>query len=465
MALLELSREQMRAFGYRVVDLLVDHWAGLRDKAAGYKGSPAELRRIHSDPAPLEGTAPGELLDRLSRDVFARQLYLQHPRFFAFVPGPANFASVMGDALAAGFNTFSGSWMGGSAPAALELNVIDWIRGWCGFPETAGGLFVSGGSMANLTALAVARHAKLGDRISGAAVYLSDQTHSSVGKGLRILGFGADQIRVIPSGADFRISVEALWRQMMADREAGLRPFALIANAGTTNTGEVDPLRDLAAFCREHGLWMHVDGAYGAAAVISDRGRALLDGIGEADSLSLDPHKWLFQTIECGCVLVRDAALLRAAFDQRAEYLKLIHRDEEEVNFCDRGIQLTRGFRALKLWLSVQTFGLNAFRQAMDRGFQIAEEFERRLRELPEWEIVLPAQMAILCFRFRQGDDALHVRVADRMLADGFALVITTVLNGRTVLRVCTIHPNTTEEDIAGTVERLTRFAREEAHL
>ncbi len=304
---LELSSEEMRALGYRVVDMLTDHFAGLSDKRVGSKGDPAVLRPLFLHPPPAQPIAPDEIFNALERDIFSNMMNVGHPRHLAFVPVPSNYVSVMADALASGFNVFSGSWLAGSGSVALELAVIDWLRTWCGLPEGAGGLFVSGGSMANLTAIVAARHAKLNDRIQGAVVYYSDQTHSSVDRGWRIAGFLPDQIQKLPSDDQFRLPLDELTRKITEDRAAGLRPFAIVANAGTTNTGAIDPLTAISAICKANDMWMHVDGAYGAAAVLCDRGRELLQGLELADSLSLDPHKWLFQSIECGCVLLRDA--------------------------------------------------------------------------------------------------------------------------------------------------------------
>jgi aromatic-L-amino-acid/L-tryptophan decarboxylase len=456
---LELSPAQMRELGYRVVDMIAEHFSRGHDQPVGRKGEPAALRPAFLEPPPLAPVEPGEILARLGRDVFPNTLNITHPRFFAFVPGPSNFVSVMADALAAGFNVFNGSWLGGSGAAAMELAVIDWFRQWCGFPESAGGLFVSGGSMANLTALAAARHARLDDRTDGAVIYYSDQTHSSIDRALRLIGFLPEQIRRIPSDAQFRLPMESLAQWIREDRAAGLRPFAVIANAGTTSTGAIDPLREIAEFCRAENLWMHVDGAYGAAAVICERGRRLLDGIDLADSLSFDPHKWLFQPIECGCVLLRDAAALKATYRIMPEYLADVHRNVAEVNPCDYGIQLTRGFRALKVWMSISYFGIEAFRAAVERGFELAEVAERKLRSMPAWEVVTPAQMAVVCFRKRDADQTFCPKMHDAMLADRFALATSTVLNGRTVLRLCTINPRTTEADVEQTLDWLDRLA------
>jgi glutamate/tyrosine decarboxylase-like PLP-dependent enzyme len=449
---LELSPAEMRALGYHIVDMLTDRFTHLSEDRVGAKADPTRLRPALLTAPPAVPVAPDEIFATLQRDVFPNMMNTGHPRFFAFVPVPSNFVSVMADTLAAGFNVFSGSWLGGSGSVALELTVIDWLRQWCGLPETAGGLFVSGGSMANLTAIVAARHAKLDDRIEGAVVYFSDQTHSSVERAFRVAGFLPDQLRKIPSDAQFRLPIEELERRIAEDRAAGLRPFAVVANAGTTNTGAIDPLPEIGALCGANQMWMHVDGAYGAAAALCDRGKGLLKGLELADSLSLDPHKWLFQSLECGCVLLRDSALLKSTYRIMPEYLADVHRNVAEVNPCDYGIQLTRSFRALKLWMSIQYFGLDAFRAAMERGFDLAEFAERKLRSMPGWEIVTPAHLGIVTFHH---PDADYPQMHDAMLAEGFAMATSTVLKGRTVLRFCTINPRTTEDDISQTLDRI----------
>jgi len=279
-----------------------------------------------------------------------------------------------------------------------------------------------------------------------------------VERALSVIGFAPEQMRKLPSDETFRLSIQNLGAAINEDRAKGLRPFCVIANAGTTNTGAVDPLNELADLAAKEKLWLHVDGAFGAAAILSDRGRALLQGLERADSISLDPHKWLFQSFECGCVLVRDAALLKSAFQIKPNYLRDVHRSLEEFNPCDYGVQLTRSFRALKVWLSLQTFGLVAFRQAIARGFEMAELAERELRARKGWEILSPAQMATVCFRFGKSDE-LQTQLVDAMMKDGYALLTSTELRGAVSLRLCTINPRTTEQDIVGTVERLDRFA------
>jgi aromatic-L-amino-acid/L-tryptophan decarboxylase len=455
-----LSRDEMRKFGYAVVDLLAEHFANVRNDRVDAKSDPKKLIPLFDRDPPENGRDPNEILAQLQCDVLPNNLHVDHPRFFAFVPGPNNFVSAMADAIAAGFQIFNGTWFGGSAAAALELGVIRWFSRTCGLPSASGGLFVSGGSVANMTGLMAARHAMLQDRVQDATVYLSDQTHSSVERALRVIGFSGAQIRKLKSDDNFRLSVSTLRDAIAQDRGKGLRPFCIVANAGTTNTGAVDPLLELADLCAKEKLWFHIDGAFGAASILSERGRALLGGLERADSLTLDPHKWLFQSFECGCVLVRDAALLKSAFQIKADYLRDVYRESEEINPCDYGIQLTRSFRALKVWLSLQTFGLAAFREAITRGFELAELAERELRARKGWEILSPAQMATVCFRFGKSDD-LQTQLVDSMMNDGYALLTSTELRGAVALRLCTINPRTTEEDIVGTVDRLDQLARQ----
>jgi glutamate/tyrosine decarboxylase-like PLP-dependent enzyme len=277
---------------------------------------------------------------------------------------------------------------------------------------------------------------------------------------------GKPVMRVSP-----RIELEAKLREPLpedpTDKARGALPFCVIANAGTTNTGAIDPLEQLADLCAEENLWLHVDGAYGAAAALSERGKTLLAGIERADSLSLDPHKWLFQPFEIGCVLVRDPQLLKKTFQTMGEYLEDTRRAEnEEINYYDYGVQLTRGFRALKLWLSLKTFGAAAFRQAINHGFELAEFAEGVLRQSECWQVVTPATMGIVTFRYTAEGcseneiDEIHRRLVERMAEDGFSFANSTALRGRTVMRLCTINPRTTEEDVRATIQQLEQFGR-----
>jgi glutamate/tyrosine decarboxylase-like PLP-dependent enzyme len=463
---LTLSHEQMQALGYRIVDLIIEHMERLPEQPATRRGSRQDLEMLLREPLPDRGQDPLHVLERARRDVFSQIMHLDHPRFFGFIPSPSNFVGAMADAMAAGFNVFAGTWLESSGPAQVELVTIDWLRQACGLPEQAGGLFTSGGSAANLTALAAARQVKLGGDMEGAVVYCSDQTHASVDRGLRILGFRAEQLCRIEADPGFRLDLARLKGQIERDRAAGLRPFCVVANAGTTNTGAVDPLVQLGQLCREQNLWLHVDGAYGASAVFCESGRSQLKGLAVADSLTLDPHKWLFQPYEIGCLLVRDRRWLRETFQILAEYLKDIEGMAEEVNFCDYGPQLTRGFRAFELWMTFQVFGAPAVGDAIQKGLELAELAGRIVANMEGWRQVTPAQLGIVTFRceprdcLQQAADALNLSLVEALIADGFAMVSSTQLRGRTVLRMCTINPRTSAADIQTTLEKLDALSR-----
>jgi aromatic-L-amino-acid decarboxylase len=444
---LSLPPEEMRRLGYRVVDRIVEHLGELDALPPIRVGDAAELRAALGGAPPEAPGDPDAALDALFEQVLPYVQSPDHPRFFARIGSPSNYMSVLADAVAAGFNVFTGSWTGGSGPATVELVVLDWLREICGLPPEAEGVLVTGGSVASLVALAAARTARFGEHAPpGAVAYVSSEGHASIPRALRVLGI--EHVRVLTAGADCRLAAADVRAAIDEDRASGLSPFCVVANAGTTSTGAVDPLAELA----DLGLWLHVDGAYGAPAVLTEPGRAALAGLERADSLVLDPHKWLFQPYEIGCVLVREPGLLERTFSLSGVYL----RDTlgGEVNFRDRSVQLTRGGRALKLWLSIRVFGLAAFRAAVARGIALAEHAEAMLRARPGWEVVTPAQLAIVCFR-RDGDDALQSRIAAAMVADGYAAPSTTEVGGRVVLRLCTINPRTTEEDIERTIARI----------
>lgn len=462
---LEMSPEEMRKLGYRVIEMIIEHFERLRDKPVTRVADRRQLEQRLREAIPEKGTAISKLLDQLQHDVFSNIMHLDHPRFFAYVPGPTNFVSVMADVLATGFNVFSGSWLEGSGAAMIELVTIDWLRQLCGFPETAGGLFVSGGSIANLTALAVARQVKLGQHSDQALIYFSDQAHSSVKRAAKALGFNAPQLRILPSDEHLRLALVDLQRQVATDRQAGMKPFCVVANAGTTNTGAVDPMVELAAFCKQQGLWLHADAAYGGGAILCEEGRSRLRGLEGVDSLAIDPHKWLFQPYEIGCLLVKNARWLSDTFKVISDYGKDEERGEEEVNFCDLGIQLTRRFRALKLWLSLKAFGLDAFRNAVTRGFNLARIAEATIARYPHCELVTPAQLGIVTFRYigvgnlsLSRTNQLNREIIGKCIQEGFAMVSTTELKGKVVLRLCLINPQTMGADIEETIRMIVRF-------
>ncbi|MEM7367580.1 MAG: aminotransferase class I/II-fold pyridoxal phosphate-dependent enzyme [Bacteroidota bacterium] len=464
----QLTEEEIRHLGSRVLDFLTDHWTSLRDKKITNTLPFEEMSKLIPDALPWEGRSADEVLDHVVHHVFKHILHTDHPRFFSFVPAPMNVIGAMADFLVAGFNPFAGHWLAGSGPTKVELVTIDWLRQLCGFPEAAGGLFVSGGSMANLTALATARHVKMGEEFAAGTIYYSQQTHSSLAKGLRILGISKKRLRPIPVNESYQIDLEALENVIQEDMENGLRPFCVVGNAGTTNTGAIDDLKGLARIADVHDLWFHVDGAYGAAAILTDRGKELLTGMELADSLTIDPHKWWFQPFEIGGLLVRNKRYLKSLFYVTAEYLEATEREEpKEISFFKHGIQLTRSFRALKLYMSLKIFGLASFSQAIQKGLDWAEYVQQLLEADPVWRVVSPATLGIICFQYTAPDlspsdiNALNQTISNKMTEEGFALVLPTHLRGQTVLRICPIHPALTKHDLDQTISKLKTYGDE----
>jgi glutamate/tyrosine decarboxylase-like PLP-dependent enzyme len=466
-AQLILSSDEMRSLGYRVVDMLVAQVESLSGQRVSTVATRDELTERIGRTIPRTPSPAGDVLDAVERDILAHIAHVDHPRFFAYIPGPGNFVGVMADALAAGFNVFAGAWPVASGPSYIELVVIDWLRGLCGLPPGAGGLFVSGGSIANLTALIVARDRLSEHERSRGVIYYSDQTHSSVTRALDVLGVAAERRRPLrPTGRFSSLRADDVAAAVARDREEGWHPWCVVANAGATSTGALDDLDGIAELARSERLWMHVDAAYGGGWLLSATGRDALEGIGGADSITLDPHKWLFQPFDIGCVLVRDAAVLEQSFESIPAYL----RDSAgtgEVNFRDRGIELTRPFRALKLWMTLQVFGTDAIERAIERGEALASVASDRLRASGLWkhEGAIGGWMAIVIFRYaafaadEATSDDLHRRLARLLVEDGTAMLSTTEIDGRVCLRLCTINPRTTDEDIHETIECLERLA------
>ena len=447
---LGLDAAEMRRLGYWVVDRVVAHFEGIANEPAIQTGTPSELRSALGGPPPEKGADPLRALETLTDVALAHMQHGDHPRNFARVPGPSSFAGVLGEWLGTGFNAIAASWAGGSGPATVELVTLDWLRSLLGMPDGTEGVMTSGGSLANLTALAAARAS------DGAGVcYLSDETHASIVRGLPALGFAADQVRILPADGDMRLPLDALTAAIAEDRAAGRRPAIVVANAGTTNTGAVDPLTKIADLCRSEGLWLHIDGAYGAPAALCDAGRRALSGIERADSLVLDPHKWLFQPYDLGCLLVSRPGVLKRAFHMSPDYLADATAVHEEVDFRDRSLELTRRGRALKLWLSFRIYGVERLSAAIAHGIALAEHAERVIAHDRRWQVVTPAQLGIITFAQRGADHEAHLSKAAALAETGYAVVTTTRVRGRSALRLCTINQRTSAQDVSSVLERL----------
>ena len=466
---LDLDHATMQRLGRQVADVVAEHLSSLRSQRVLTNGLPAATRRRVREAPPDDPVAFDDILRELREDVFPYAVREPHPRFMAYVPGCPTFPAVLGDWLATGYNFFAGVWPVAEGPNAIELAVLEWFREWIGMPAGAGGLLTNGGSGATLTAIIAARQAAVGDdatRLPRLTMYASDQAHSAALRAGWIAGVPRAQVRVLPSDGDFRLRVEDVRRAIRADRAAGLIPLAVVASAGTTNTGAIDPLDELADLCAEEKVWLHADAAYGGFAALTERGKEAMRGLGRCDSVALDPHKWLFVPFECGSLLVRAPEKLREAFQVLPDYLRDVAAGEDGVNFADYGEQLTRQSRALKVWLGVRYFGVRAIRAEIDRAMDMAMHAERVIRSQPVLELLAPAQLGVVCFRARPVGmddpaelDAFNERINAAVSQGGRFLISSTRLRGAFSLRICVLSFRTTTEDVTALIEEVVGHA------
>jgi glutamate/tyrosine decarboxylase-like PLP-dependent enzyme len=467
---LALSEDELAALGARIARLAAGHLAGMRERPV-FRPMPAAARRaLMAQAMPERGLAPDAILARIAAELMPYPMGNGHPRFFGWVNSPPLPLAALTETLAAALDP---SCAGGDHAAVyLEHGVMRWPMALTGFPEAGSfGLLVSGGSMASLTALAAARHAAAKadgwdlreEGLQGGrprlVLYASSESHSCIRKSVELLGLGGNSLRIIPADRDFRMDVAALAAAVAADEAAGLRPFCVAASAGTVNTGAVDPLDEIAALCARHRLWLHVDGAYGAVGRLDPAAAALYGGIERADSLALDPHKWLSVPVECGAVLLRDGALLREAFSLVPPYLRL----EPGRGFgglpwfAEYGFQQTRGFRALKLWVALSALGREGCAALVARHRALARHLAALVAAAPDLELMAPVTLSVVCFRYRPEGraadearlDALNQAIAETIQAEGKAFLTHTRLDGRLALRACILHYDTDEADIA----------------
>jgi glutamate/tyrosine decarboxylase-like PLP-dependent enzyme len=475
----------LRVSGAQALEWLVNHHATLPDQPIGRSASRSEMERLLREPPPEAGLDFAAVFAEFAGKVAPFACRVNHPRFLAFIPGAPSFVSVLGDLLCAGTNFFAGVWLEASGPTEVELVVLDWFRAFLGMPASTMGILTGGGSEANLTALVAAREPLSEDERRRAVVYVAEQRHWSVDRAVKIMGLRADQLRPVPADDDFRMTPDALAREVTHDRRAGCRPWAVVANAGAVNTGAVDPLAALADLCAVERLWFHIDAAYGWTAVLTPEGRADVAGIERADSITLDPHKVLAQAFEAGCVLVRDGRLLRQAFTLRPEYMQDVQPANDEVNFADHGIALTRRFRALKIWLSMKVLGVGWFRALAERCRRLAEYGQALLEQVGCFEILSPPRLSIVCFRYvpplpslphlqAEGGlggavdeaalDRLNLALIDAVRATGRAFLSSTRLRGRTAIRFCFVNWRTTAGDVDEVVRLLTELGEQVAN-
>jgi aromatic-L-amino-acid decarboxylase len=457
---LDPTPEEMRAMGEAALEYVIGFISGLDDAPAVNAERSLEVARGLRASPPETG---GDFGAALAQFAAAAENGFEPagPGYLAFVPGGGVFSSSLGDFLAKGVNRFPNLWETAPGIVQIEMNVIRWICDLFAYPPDARGILTTGGSTANLSAIVTARRARLGDDFLDGTYYVSEQAHASVAKAATIAGFSQRNLRRIPVDAELRMRVDALREQIRADRAAGLRPFLVVTNAGSTNTGAIDPMDEIADVAADEGLWMHADAAYGGFFVLTERGRHRLSGIDRSDSVTLDPHKGLFLPYGVGSLVVRDGASLRAAHYAGADYLRDVAAEGELPNLSEYSIELSRDFRGLRVWLPLQLHGVATFRDLLDEKLDLAEYLNEALVADPAIEVPWRPQLTVVPFRLRGGDDDDNRRFLERINASKRVFCSSTLLDGRVTIRACILNHRTHRARIDEAIEIIGKAAAE----
>jgi glutamate/tyrosine decarboxylase-like PLP-dependent enzyme len=483
----DIEPGEFQRVGREAIDAIAEYHAGLARRGVLPNVTPAEVAARFACGLNEEGESAGALLKDWQERVVPLLTAVGSPRHFAYVNGSGAMVGILAEALAACTNTNAGAWKLGPAAAEIERQCLRWIAEFVGYPEETGGIMVSGGTMANFTALLTAlRHVApydtTGDGLQDSAragrflVYMSDhEGHVSVTRVADMLNLGRRAVRLVPSRADFTIDVEALDEMLAADRERGDLPFCVVAQLGSVNVGAVDDIGALADVCAKHGVWLHGDGACGLLAAGVPETRALFRGLERCDSLSLDAHKWLGVPHDCGVVLVRHGERLRRAFSINAPYLRgSLDGEGEAFDFYEYGPQMSRGFRALKVWMTLRFFGARGLRELFSKNLGLTRRLHGLVGEHPDFEVLHEPTLYLYCFRYvpnglaeRQEEpevqallDRLNEEIVEAVQRSGLALLMTTRIRGRVVIRMSVCSHRTLAEDIDATFEAVARWGR-----
>lgn len=460
---LEPSVDEMKAMGEAALDALVRFVGGLDDAPSLDREGAEELAARFREEAPEFGESFEKVLGQIT-EASSKGIETAGPGFFGYIPGGGLYASALAALVGFGMNRFVNVWEAAPVLAQIEASVIRWMGELFDYPPEARGILTSGGSLANFSAIVTARHALLGEQFLNGILYTSDQAHHSVAKAAMLAGFPHGNVRLVPCTPDLRMDVDALHEMVDEDRRAGRRPFCIVANGGTTNTGTVDPLVDLVGVAHERRIWVHVDAAYGGFFQLTDRGRRVLRGITGADSTTLDPHKGLFLPYGTGALLVRDGARLRDAHRVRGEYMQDVAEETEIPSFGDYSPELSRDFRGLRVWLPLKLHGLHAFREALDEKLDLTRYVYESLRDAPGFEVPWEPDLTVVPFRYafraRDRDEGNRV-LLERVNATGRVFLSSTMLGGRFTLRVCILSHRSHRDRVEECVEIIKRSAAE----
>jgi glutamate/tyrosine decarboxylase-like PLP-dependent enzyme len=478
---IEMKADDFRSIGHHLIDRIADLLDSLPARHITSGESPPDIRKAlaASRLLPDMGTDPAQLMAHATALLFDHSLFNSHPRFWGYITSAAAPIGILGDLLASAINQNTGAWFLSPMASEIESQTVRWIAELLNFPTDSGGLLVSGGNMANMVCFLAARQAKAGWDVRAAGlhgtetkrlrVYCSKETHTWVQKAADMSGVGTDSIRWIPTGKDLAMDVKILRDQIRTDREAGDQPFIVIGTGGSVSTGAIDDLAEIAKICREEDLWFHVDGAYGGFAALLPDASPELRALSQADSVAVDPHKWLYAPLEAGCALVRDPEKLREAFAYHPPYY---HFGVEAINYLDYGPQNSRGFRALKVWLALQQVGRKGYEQMLTDDIQLAKTLHEFVAQKPELE-AFTHSLSITTFRYVPRDlkksdekteeylNQLNTELLTRLQNSGEAYISNAVIDGRFALRACIVNFRTSLADIEALPEIVLRIGRE----
>ena len=463
---IEEQQRQLRTLQKRLDEAISAH-NRLREYPIFIEPTKEEIEELEKVGIPLKGRDALEVEEELMKYVFTKQVLLQHPRCFSFVCSAVSPYSIAGALLTDLYNPNAGSYSMCPGAGIIEEKLCTWMGGYAGYPaETCGGIFLSGGSISTLSAIIAARINKLDEfDIPKGVAYLSDQAHSSVRKALKLLGFRKDQIVILKSDEEFKMDVKLLEEAIIEDKKEGRIPFLVVGTLGTTNTGTIDPLSEIGDIAQKYNLWFHVDGAYGASSLISPIYRNYSKGIEKSDSLSWDTHKWLMQTYSCSTLLVKNKQTLLDAFVEHPEYLEDVF-SSDHIDGWDKGPEMSRPHRAIKLWFTVQATGVHLLEEMIDYSFYNAKIVEREIEKRNNWEVVSRPSCGTINFRYAPKGlsleelNAINLKITKELNDGGYAYIVTTTLNEKKTIRMCMINANSTDEDIMNTINLLDDIAK-----
>jgi len=477
----DLKPAEFRKVARATTDMLAEFFENIRSERVFPGVKPADIQKLISEPLPMKPQDPSRIIREVRTKVIPNSTLVGSPRYYGFVMGSGSIMSVFGDAIAAALNQNVGGWKPAPAATEIEKVVVRWFAEMIGYDPKCGGILTSGGTMANVVGLATALHDKAGydivneglqspNRKGMFTIYMSDhEGHSSVVKAAQLLGLGRNSVRRVKSHDDFTMDTRSLEELVRKDLGEGNTPFCVVGQVGSINVGVVDPLREIQEICSRNNLWFHADGACGAFGRIIPRKRKLFDGLELADSVTLDPHKWLFISYECGGVLVRDPEKLRNSFTLLAPYLRgILHTEYTGQDYLEYGPQMSRGFRALKVWMTLKQIGVGRYRRLLERNVAQAEYLDQLVRKSKDFEPLCKPVLQMYCFRYnprarRNLDEAelnkLNQRIVDETQLTGKAFLMTTSIRGRTSIRFSITNHRTTRADIKLTFDTLQQIA------